>query len=512
VDIAKRFGPLVALDGVHLTAVEGEVHAVLGENGAGKTTLMNVLAGMLRPERGRIVIEGSEAHFHTPREAGAAGVGMVHQHFTLVPDMTVLENVALGVRSAGRGFRFPRDRIRRRITDLIHRTGLAADPEAFVRDLTVGGRQRVEILKLLFRDPRILVMDEPTAVLAPQEVSQLFEILRSLAAEGRTVLLIAHKLDEVLAVADRVTVLRDGATVLTAPRQEVDPGVLARAMVGRPLATVERSEEEVEGDSVAQLSGVWVAGARGEASLRGVDLVVRRGGIVGVGGVEGNGQRELALVLSGRLSPDRGTASLPDDSGLIPQDRCHEGVIPEFSLTENMALALHRRPRFRIGPLLRWALIRDETRVAMLRFGVRARGASTLAGTLSGGNQQKLIVSRELSRRPDLLVAENPTRGLDIAATEFVHREIFELRAGPIPNAGRGRAGLLESTRVSGHRPGVVLISTDLDDVLALSDRIFVMVRGKLVEVPPEMRNREGMGSLMLAGGASEGRRGESAP
>ncbi len=508
--IVKHFGPVTALAGAHLEASHGEVHAVLGENGAGKTTLMNILTGLLRPDCGRILVEGAEVQFHTPREAAAGGVGMVHQHFTLVPHMPVLENVALGVRSARHGLGFPRVEVRERIRRLSAQTGLEVDPDAMVRDLSVGARQRVEILKLLFRDPGVLVLDEPTPVLAPQEVAELFGILRALAQEGRTVLIIAHKLDEVLEVADRVTVLRDGVTVLTADRGSVGASMLAEAMVGRPLVAVSRQAGGEAGEPVARLRDVWAWGSRGDMALRGVDLLVRRGEIVGVAGVEGNGQRELALVLSGRLKADKGSVSIPARAGLIPQDRSREGVVPEFTLAENMALALHDVTDFRTGPLLRWGAIREATEGAVRRFAVRARSVQAPAGTLSGGNQQKLVVSRELTVWPDLLVAENPTRGLDVAATEFVHQELRDLRAGrgsdpagPARVRDEGPSGNGETGGASSRLPpGVVLISTDLDDVLTLSDRVFVMLRGKLMEVPEELRTREGMGSLMLSGGA----------
>ncbi len=349
----------------------------------------------------------------------------------------------------------------------------------------MGARQRVEILKLLFRDPRVLVLDEPTAVLAPQEVTWLFGVLRSLAREGRTVLLVAHKLDEVLSVADRVTVLRNGATVLTARREEVQASDLARAMVGHTPGGAPSREGASPGAEVARLEGVEAPGPRGEVALREVSLAVRRGEIVGVAGVEGNGQRELALVLSGRIPPTSGRAHLPARVGFIPQDRGTEGLIGDFDLAENVALAVHDDPEFRRGPLLSWERIREEADAVMERFGVRAPGWQVAARSLSGGNQQKLVVGRELRGIPDLLVAENPTRGLDIGATEFVHAELVDLARGRLQGAAP---------------PGIVLLSTDLEEVLALSDRLFVMVRGSLLPVPPEDRSPEGVGSLMLSG------------
>ena len=306
-------------------------------------------------------------------------------------------------------------------------------------------------------------------------------------AGGRAVVMVAHKLDEVLAVADRVTVLQTGRTVLEARRDEVDASVLARAMVGRDVDVPTRVSGPVHGDgTVARLDAVEVR-SDGRAGLRGVHLRVRRGEIVGVAGVEGNGQRELALVLAGRRAPDAGSVSIPPDPGFIPQDRRREGLIPGFDLAENVALARHRDPSFRRGAFLRWGRMRRTTREAMERFGIRAPGPSTRAAALSGGNQQRVVVARELGRRPDLIVAENPTRGLDVAGEAFVHRELLALREG------------------QDAPPGIVLISTDLDEVLRLADRIFVMVRGELRPVPPGKRSRDGVGALMLSGDRGEG-------
>jgi general nucleoside transport system ATP-binding protein len=482
-ELRKQFGPVVALAGASLTAFPGEVHALLGENGAGKTTLLNLLDGMLAPDSGQIRIQGSNASPRSPREAVALGVGLVHQHFTLVPRFTVLENVALGLGSRGWGLGWPMSDVRERLLALAEETGLGVDPDAPVEGLEVSARQRVEILKVLLRDPAILALDEPTAVLVPREVERLFGILRGLAARGRTILLIAHKLDEVLAVADRVTVLRDGRTVLEALRSDVDGPTLARAMVGRPVSSPPPPSPPHPGEVVARLDGVRGAGGRGEEGLRGVSLELRRGEILGVAGVEGNGQRELALVLAGLRVPSAGSVELPPRVGFIPGDRRDEGLILDFDLAENLALALHRDPAWRRGPALRWPEIRREADELIRRYGIRAPGAGTPARALSGGNQQKMVVGRELDREPDLLVVENPTRGLDVGATEFVHGELRRRR--------EGRA--------------ILLLSTDLDEVLALSDRIVVMVRGACVAVPPGERTREGVGERMLSGADPSG-------
>jgi simple sugar transport system ATP-binding protein len=490
-DITKAFGRVSALDGADLQVPEGMVSGVLGENGAGKTTLLNILGGMLSPDSGSVEVGGHPVSLRRPRDAWKVGVGMVHQHFTLVPDLTVLENLALGRRTSAWGLGLGYEALREEVAGLVGRTGLDVSLDDPVRTLEVGERQRVEILKALLKKPRILILDEPTAVLTPGEVDSLFCLLRSLAEEGSGVVLVAHKLDEVLDVADRVTVLRDGRTVLSASRGEVDAPMLIRAMVGRERVDAaavghgaDRSRRTPVLDPsppVAHLEEVRVRGSRGEDALRGVSMEVRRREIVGVVGVEGNGQRELALVMAGRLKPSEGSVHLPSGVGFIPQDRTLEGLVGSFDLTENVALALHRDEAFRSGPFLRWRALKERTAELVGRFGVRARGVGTLAGTLSGGNQQRLVVARELHAAKDLLVAENPTRGLDVAAASFVHEELSFLRR--IPEG-----------------PGIVLISSDLDEVLSLSDRVMVMVRGALVDVPHTQRSRQFVGALMLSG------------
>lgn len=487
--VTRRFGSVVALAGADLEVRAGEVHAVLGENGAGKSTLLGILGGMLRPDGGALEIGGDEATLRSPRDAWARGVGLVHQHFTLVPALPVLENLALGLRSAAGGWRLPYDRVRADALRLMRRTGLEVSLDASAEELSVGERQRVEILKALMRDPPVLALDEPTAVLTPGEVRTLFSLLRELAAEGRGVIIVAHKIDEVLEVADRVTVLRHGRTTLSAPRRDLDADSLIVAMVGRSLETPtaagrsggRRSPPVPAGEPVASLERVSVRGASGRPALDRVSLAIRRGEIVGIAGVEGNGQRELALVLAGRQAPEEGIARVPERVGFIPQDRTREGLIADFDLAENVALALHDDPRFARGPLLRWREVRRQAEDVRSRFEVRSPGLDVDARTLSGGNQQRLVVGRELGRASDLLVAENPTRGLDVAAAAFVRGELARL------------AG-------SENGPGVALLSTDLDEVLELSDRVLVMTRGGLVPVDEQVRSREAVGALMLGG------------
>ena len=528
-EVHHSFGTVVALQGAGLTLRAGEVHAVLGENGAGKTTLLRVLAGLHPPDRGDLLIESRPVRFRTPRDAWRAGIGLVHQHFTLVPRLSVLENLALGARRprpvrvtanavAGptgsdpertwggwrSGLRSRLAGVRDRAAALATTTGLSVPVQARVEALGVGDRQRVEILKVLLRDPRVLALDEPTAVLAPAETLRLHALLRQLAGAGRAIVIVAHKLDEVLAVADRVTVLRDGRTVLESPRADVDARALARAMLGEAEARAQPAAlrevlaagadtgtsrapaaAQTPPDQVARLDRVVLATSTGEAALRGVSLEVHRGEIVGVAGVEGNGQRELALMLAGREPPSGGFAVLPPDPGFIPQDRSREGLIAAFDLVENMALALHRQPRWRRGATLRWTELRVATAELLARHRVRAAGVTARAGTLSGGNQQRVVVARELEAGRDLLIAENPTRGLDLSATAFVHEELLRLRA-------EGRIG-------------IVLLSTDLDEVLALADRLFVMVRGRLREVTDSAPTRATVGALMLSVDGPEG-------
>jgi len=504
--VVKRFGAVTALDGAGLDLAPGEVHGVLGENGAGKSTLLNVLGGLLRPDSGTVELDGRTVRIASPREAWVQGIGMVHQHFTLVPRFTVLENLALGSRAFARTMHLDLGRLKAAALSLAERTGLDVDLDARIEGLGVGARQRVEILKVLLREPRVLVLDEPTAVLTPGEVEALFDLLREQAAGGRAVALVAHKLDEVLAVADRVTVLRRGRTVLSASRGDVDARMLTRAMVGEgegaridaieglvghrgsapgaSTATGATGPEPTRpGDVVATLEAVRVRGARGEWALDGVSLEVRRGEVVGIAGVEGNGQRELARVLAGRVAPEEGRAALPGGIGFVPQDRTREGVVGTFDLVENMALALQHAEGTVAGPFLRWGVLRRKAMSLIERYRVRGPGAGARVRDLSGGNQQRLVVARELEMAQDLLVAENATRGLDVAATAFVHAELLRV-----------------AHRPDGTSPAVVLLSTDLDEVLALSHRVLVMVRGRLIDVPQAERTRQGVGALMLGG------------
>lgn len=490
--LTRRFGTVTALDRARFEARKGEVHGLLGENGAGKTTLLSILAGLIQPDSGAVVVRGEPVDVSSARRARELGIGMVHQHFALVRRLTVLENLMLGW--PGGLFALPDDEVRSRFRALAAETGLEIPLDARVETLGVGERQRVEILKVLLQEPEVLILDEPTAVLSPPEVEGLLALIRTLAGRGTAVILVAHKLDEVLAVADRVTVLRRGKTVLEAARDEVDPAVLARAMVGQDTARglVHVREAPAAGAAprpagpvAATLDGVFLSGPRGEARLDGVCLEIRKGEIVGVAGVEGNGQRELAQVLAGIRPPDAGRAEVPVEAAFIPQDRRTEGLVQEFTLAENLALRLRRSPGFHRGPFLDWAALRRRTGEAMEAYDIRAGGPGTRAATLSGGNQQRVVLARELDGDPGFVVAENPTRGLDVSGEAFVHHALRKLR--------------------DGGETGVALLSTDLDEILALADRFFVMVRGQLrpVEAGPDLRER--MGEAMLGAGDGGG-------
>ena len=492
--IERSFGSVRALRGASLSLWAGEVHGILGENGAGKSTLLSVLGGLVAPDAGEVEIDGMGSPPRGAAEARRRGVGFVHQHFRLVGRMTVLENLALA-RDSSR-HRRPMSGVRTAANHLMKRTGLSVPLRETVEGLSVGDRQRTEILKALMGNPRVLVLDEPTAVLGPLEVAPLLELLRSVASGGVAVALVAHKLDEVMAIADRVTVLRRGRTVLEALRADVSSERLAAAMVGSAgndvsssleltLAAPEAARTEPDPtavDIVARCHAVSVVDQLGKPALSEVSLTVGRGEVVGVVGVEGNGQRELARVMSGRAAPSEGSVSLPAGIGFIPQDRTREGLAATLRLVENLALSAQNKS----GKWLNWPALRNRTRRVMRQYDVRAPGPRTRAGTLSGGNQQRLVVAREIEAATHLLVAENPTRGLDLRATVFVRKRLRSLAAQP-------------------QRPGILLITTDLDEAIALSDRIFVIVRGKLTPTAPSRHSRHELGRIMLGAGQSTG-------
>jgi ABC-type uncharacterized transport system ATPase subunit len=494
-DITKRFPGVIANDRIHLQVRSGEVHAVVGENGAGKSTLMKILYGMQRPDEGVIRVNGREVHFRSPRDAIAAGIGMVHQHFMLADNLTVLENVVLGLEPT-KGAMLDFEGARRRIRQLSGSYGFPLDPDRFVEDLAVGERQRVEIIKVLYRGARILILDEPTAVLVPQEADDLFRHLRELKKGGVTVIFISHKLEEVLAVADTITVIRAGRTVSTVGRGDVTARQLAELMVGSELPRPETHESTVTDVVELALDGVGVRTADGRWLLRDVSFEIHRGEVVGVAGVEGNGQRELVGAIMGIQALDSGSIRLGDRDvssrstrerreagiGYIPEDRHELGLLLPSPLWENTMLGYQTRPPFARGPWVSRRGARRRTATVVKEFRVLTPGPDVPALALSGGNQQKLIVGREMTAGPKILIAAQPTRGIDVGAQAAVWDQIRRARV----------EGL-----------GVLLISADLEELIGLSDTLYVIYEGRLVaRLDPNTVTPEELGSHMT--GASE--------
>jgi simple sugar transport system ATP-binding protein len=496
--ITKHFPGVVANDDVRFEAAAGEVHALLGENGAGKSTLSNILTGLYRPDAGEIELYGEPVHFHAPRDALDAGICMVHQHFRLVPPFTVAENVVLGDHlHEGKHFVLSQRAIERRVVELGKRYSLVVDPRARIWQLSVGEQQRVEILKALYREARILILDEPTAVLTPQESDALFTTLRAMAAEGRTVIFISHKLNEVKAVADRVTVLRGGKSIATVDAASATPRELAALMVGRQVELAMRIAREAPiGPNVAlQVDGLTVRGDRGgEHAVKDVSLSVRHGEIVGVAGVAGNGQRELAEAITGIRPAVSGTVTVDGRklrqgdprsaiaAGVahVPEDRLGTAVAPSRSIAENAVLKSYRGKSVSRGPLVLWRSVHRHAHDLIHRYSVATPGPHLRARDLSGGNLQKLVLGREFAGDPRVLIAASPTRGLDVGAIETVHAYLREAAKDGV---------------------AVLLISEDLDEILALSDRVVVMYEGELTgEFDPTKATVEEIG-LAMAGG-----------
>jgi general nucleoside transport system ATP-binding protein len=479
--IQKRFGPVHALRGADFALMPGELHALLGENGAGKTTLMHVAYGLTRPDGGEIRVGGARAALPSPRAARRLGIGMVHQHFTSVPALSVAENVALAA-----GWPVEPKALRERVRALSERIGLPLDPGASAGSLTVGLKQRLEIVKALATETRILLLDEPTAVLAPGETDELLQVVRSFTSRGGAAVLITHKLDEALAAADRVTVLRRGEVVFAGPVAGQTAASLSAAMIGETgaaepmvLGAAPRAGPR-DGPVLVHLSGADIPREGGAGlAVRQATLAVQAGEIIGVAAVEGNGQRELLRAIAGRLQPLGGSLEVAGPVGFIAEDRTTEGLIPDFSLTENVVLgATGEEPWIRRRGI-DWAAARDYTSHLLTDFGIVSPGPDAPAVALSGGNQQKVVAARELARSPRVVVAEDPTRGLDIRAAGAIHQR---LRA-----AATGGAAVL-------------VHSSDLDEVLVLADRVVVMSRGRLIEVPPGA-TRGAIGELMVTGG-----------
>ncbi len=497
--ITKRFPGVLANDDVSFDLRRAEVHALLGENGAGKSTLMNILYGLYTPDEGQILLNGAPIELGSTKAAIEHGIGMVHQHFMLIPVMTVAENIVLATEPRRAGVLLDYDAARRRVRELSERYGLAVDPDARIDRITVGQQQRVEILKALYRGAEILILDEPTAVLTPQESKELFEIIRSLKSQGKSIIFISHKLNEVLEIADRVTTLRRGVVVDTIPAAGATEEGLARMMVGREVLLTVDKEPAHPGETLLEVEDLVVIDDRGLETVRGVSLQVHAGEIVGLAGVDANGQSELIDAIAGLRSSESGRIivdghdlthasakeSLDAGVGHIPEDRHRRGLVLPFTLTENIALHDYRHaPNSRHG-LLNLGEMAERARRLLREFDVRGGTPTTPAGALSGGNQQKVVLAREIDAEPKVLIAAQPTRGLDVGAIEFVHRRLVEQR-----DAGRA----------------VLLVSLELEEILSLSDRILVIYEGKIVGEFPPTATEEELGFAMTGG-----RRGEEA-
>ena len=495
--ITKRFPGVVANDRIDLDLRHGEVHALLGENGAGKSTLMNIVYGIYKPDEGEIRVKGEPITMHSAQDAIQHGIGMVHQHFMLIPVMTVAENIVLGTETKTAGIFLDHRTADRRVRELAQSFSFAIDPDARVQDISVGQQQRVEILKALYRRADILILDEPTAVLTPGEASDLFGILKSLTREGMSVIFISHKLHEVLEIADRISVLRRGKLIDTIPREGATEQGLAQLMVGREVVLQVDKEPAKPGDTLLEVDELTVEDDRGLPAVRGVSFEVRAGEIVGIAGVDGNGQTELLEALTGLRRTHGGhvkvggteiTRGSPRDRletglGHIPEDRLRHGIILEFSLAENLSLHDYRHePNSHLG-WLRPSRMIASARALITEFDVRGGTPSSRAGGLSGGNQQKLVVAREVSRDPSVLIAAQPTRGLDVGAIAFLHSRLVSER-----DEGRG----------------ILLVSLELDEILSLSDRILVMYEGRIVgEFSPGV-DPETLGIAMIGGGGAD--------
>ncbi len=504
--ITKRFGDLVANDHIDITVEPGEVHALLGENGAGKSTLMNQLYGLLQPDEGEILVDGEAMVFRSPRDAIAAGIGMVHQHFMLVPVFTVADNIALGaedVRGGPLGL-LDRRRMRRDVLETSRKYGLPVDPDALVENLPVGAQQRVEIVKALTRDVDLLILDEPTAVLTPQETDELLTVMRGLAEGGKSIVFITHKLREVKAIADRITVIRRGRTVAPSDRPtaaldrtqglsfspDTSEEELAALMVGREVSLGVSKTPAEPGEAVLTVRGLMVDDDRGVPAVDGVDLEVRGGEVLGIAGVQGNGQTELVEAIMGLRAARAGTVELDHTSlvgmstkkilragvGYVPEDRSHDGVVREFTVAENLVLDMYDRPPFGNSVRLNPKAVADSAKERVAQFDIRTSSADAPVSTLSGGNQQKVVVAREMSRPLRLLIAAQPTRGVDVGSIEFIHKQIIHER-----DVGTA----------------VLVVSSELDEVVGLADRIAVMYRGRILAVVSPDLPREEIGLLM---------------
>ncbi|MDA5107310.1 ABC transporter ATP-binding protein [Brevibacillus thermoruber] len=491
--ITKRFPGIVANDNINLVVKKGEIHALLGENGAGKSTLMNILFGLYQPDEGEILINGKPVHITSPNVANELGIGMVHQHFMLVETFTVTENIVLG-NEPKNGLQIDIRRAVKEVEELSRKYGLKVDPTAKIADISVGMQQRVEILKTLYRGADILIFDEPTAVLTPQEIQELIEIMHNLVKEGKTIILITHKLKEIMAVCDAVTIIRRGKVIDSVAVKDTNPDELAAKMVGREVTFKVDKKPPQPKEVILSVENVTAMGNRGVNALNGISFEVRAGEILGIAGVDGNGQSELIEVLTGLRKASGGrillkgqdiTNRLPreiSEAGLshIPEDRHKRGLVLDFTMSENMVLETYFHPRFNKNGFLDYAAIDKHASKLIEEFDVRTPSIHTKARALSGGNQQKAIIAREVDKDPDLLIAAQPTRGLDVGAIEFIHKRLVEQR-------DKGKA--------------VLLISLELDEVINVSDRIAVIYEGQIVGIVDAKSTTEQELGLMMSGG-----------
>ena len=494
--ITKRFPGVIANDNVDFELKKGEIHALLGENGAGKTTLMNCLYGFLEADEGDILIDGKKVDITNPNVAIKHGIGMVHQHFMLVPPFTVTENIVLGMEPTKNSM-IDYKTANKKVEEISKQYGLNVDPKAKVEDISVGMQQRVEILKTLYRGADILILDEPTAVLTPQEVEELVKIMESLTDEGKSIIFITHKLKEVKAIADRVTVIRSGKVIDTIDTDSATTNELANMMVGREVILEVEKGKANPGDTVLEVEDLYAKNNRDLMALNGATFSVKEGEILGIAGVDGNGQTELSEVLTGLRKKEKGTIKFKGreiksaqtkrlfEEGIshIPEDRQRRGLVMDFKLYENLILGRHHKKPYVKGWSLDNKKIKEEARRLIKEFDVRTPSENVEAKSLSGGNQQKLIVAREFDRQPDLLVASQPTRGIDVGAIEYIHNKLVEQR-------DNGKA--------------ILLISLELDEILALSDRIAVIYEGKIVDILDREDATEEKLGLMMAGAESE--------
>lgn len=491
-NITKRFPGVLANDKVNFDLKKGEIHALLGENGAGKSTLMNVIYGLYSPDEGEFFVNGERVEINNPHDAIHAGIGMVHQHFMLVPVFTVVENIILGSEITKRTY-LDLKTARQRVRELSNEYGLVVDPDAIVEELPVGIQQRVEIVKALFRNAKILVLDEPTAVLTPQEVEDLFAIMRNLTKQGVSIVFITHKLKEVLEIADRITVMRRGKVVGTTVPEETSEAKLAEMMVGRQVLLQVEKEEVIPGDVVIKVDNLVVKDERGMDVVKGVSFDVRAGEILGVAGVQGNGQTELVEVLTGLRAAESGTMTINQDVmpfqnpralieagvGHIPEDRRKHGLVLPYTIADNLVLCTYYKPPFAKGFERDMKSVLAYSTKLVEQFDIRAPSPMVTAGTLSGGNQQKVIVAREFSRNNHLLIANQPTRGLDVGSIEYIHKRIVEMQKNGV---------------------AVLLVSAELDEIMSLADRIIVMYQGEIVATVDADKITKSELGLLMAG------------